>query len=359
MNNHTDENTLQPVPTRKRRGCLGCLGVGAIVFVGLLAVMMAAGAIYQSMASASDLKKYQAPGQLYTVGDHQLHLYCTGEGSPTVILEAGSGSPALTWYLVQKEVAGFTRVCSYDRPGYGWSGPASGPLTREQVATALHQLLETAGLAGPYIFVGHSAGGEYIRAYTSKYPSEVLGLVFVDSSHENQNLRYPSQFLKFSKNQLLTMKLCQYLSPFGVVRVTKLWDTLIPESWSSLGVRDAIMSTIYRTGYCQAAYAEESTFLASPDRVGDPTSLGDLPLVVLSAGATFEGIPKAVVTAMGGPEVIAQINQVQQELQKELVNLSTQGKQIIATESGHNIQLDQPELVTDAIRTMVEQVRSE
>jgi pimeloyl-ACP methyl ester carboxylesterase len=359
MNNLADEKNSQAVPARKRRGCLWYLGIGAVVFLGLLVVALAAGAIYQSAASASDLKKYSPPGQLYPVGDHKLHLYCTGEGSPTVILEAGSGSPALTWYLVQKEVSGFTRVCSYDRPGFGWSDPATGPLSREQAATTLHQLLETASVTGPYILAGHSAGGEYIRSYAAQYPSEVLGLVFVDSSHESQTLRYPPQFLAFSKNQLLTMKLCQVLSPFGVVRVTKLWDTLIPESWSSLGVRDAVMSTLYRTGYCKAAYAEESTLLGSPGQAEGPISLGDLPLVVLSAGATFEGIPKAVVTAMGGPEVIAQVNQVQKELQKELVSLSTQGKQIIAAESGHNIQLDQPDLVIDAIHTVFEQARSE
>jgi pimeloyl-ACP methyl ester carboxylesterase len=358
MNENVNEIDKQDKPAGKRRSCLGCLGRGAIGLAVFLVVAIVAGAIYQSVASASDLRKYPAPGMLYEVGDYRLHLYCTGEGSPTVILEAGAGSSGLTWYQVQKEVAGFTRVCSYDRPGFGWSDPATGPLSREQVATTLHQLLQTANVPGPYILVGHSAGGEYIRSYTRKNPSEVVGLVFVDSSHESQNLYYPAKFLTFSKNQLLTMKLCQFLSPFGLVRVTGLWETLIPESWSSLGVRDAVMSTIYRTAYCKAAYEEEITFLESPGQSNGLTSLGNLPLIVLSGGATFEGLPKAVVTAMGGPDVIAQISQVQQELQKELVSLSTQGKQIIATQSGHNIQLDQPELVVNAIRELLAQVPS-
>jgi pimeloyl-ACP methyl ester carboxylesterase len=93
-----------------------------------LVVAMAAGAIYQAAASASDSKKYPPPGELYDVGDYGLHLYCTGEGSPTVILEVGGSSPALVWYLVQPEIAKVARVCSYDRAGYGWSDP--GPLPR-------------------------------------------------------------------------------------------------------------------------------------------------------------------------------------------------------------------------------------
>ena len=92
-----------------------------------------------------------------------------------MILEAGAGNPALGWYLVQKEVAGFTRVCSYDRAGYGWSDPASSPLSREQLAETLHQLLETADVLEPYVMVGHSAGGEYVRAYARRYPGEVHG----------------------------------------------------------------------------------------------------------------------------------------------------------------------------------------
>src|SRR3972149_3958848 len=116
-------NDIQGKPTGRRRGCLGCLGRRVIGLLAFLIVVMIAGAIYQSAASASDLKKYPPPGKLYDVGDYRLHLYCIGEGSPTVILEAGGGNPALGWTFVQDEVAGFTRVCSYDRPGFCWSDP--------------------------------------------------------------------------------------------------------------------------------------------------------------------------------------------------------------------------------------------
>ncbi len=190
MNTINDKKDIQDKPAGRRRGCLGCLGRGLIGLLALLVIMMIVGAIYQSAASASDLKKYPTPGELYEVGDYRLHLYCTGEGSPTVILEAGAGSPGLIWNFVQEEIAGSTRVCSYDRAGFGWSDPASGPLSPQQIASDLHALLEAAGVPGPYILVGHSAGGEYIRSYVRQYPSNVLELVFVDSSPESQNLRF-------------------------------------------------------------------------------------------------------------------------------------------------------------------------
>jgi pimeloyl-ACP methyl ester carboxylesterase len=213
-------------PVTKRRGCLGCLGRGLIGLLALLVIVMIVGAIYQSAASASDLKKYPPPGQLYDVGEHRLHLNCIGKGSPTVILEAGGGSPGRVWHLVQEKVAEFTRVCSYDRPGFGWSDPASGPLSSEQMADILHQLLETANVPGPYVMVGHSAGGVLIREFTQKYPSEVIGMVLVDSSHESQNLRFPPEYLDSAKQKVMMYKACQALTPFGIMRMARLWHRM-------------------------------------------------------------------------------------------------------------------------------------
>jgi pimeloyl-ACP methyl ester carboxylesterase len=274
MNDHTDEKNVQTVSARKRRGCLGCLGRGAIGLLVFLVVAMAAGAIYQAAASASDLKKYPPPGELYDVGDYRLHLHCTGEGSPTVILEAGAGSAALAWYLVQKEVAGFTRVCSYDRAGFGWSDPASGPLLPRQVAEDLHKLLMAADVPGPYILVGHSAGGYYVRAYAGQYPSEVLGLVLVDAVHEQQDAHYPPEYVRLSNSAYAMLPLCQIMSPFGGVRTLGFWNAA--GSSVPAEVREAYLSTLYRNAFCPAMANEGkavSMFLSQPDI---PGSLGDL-----------------------------------------------------------------------------------
>jgi len=357
MNTAKDKNIVQGKPADRKRSCLGCLGRGAIGLVVFLVIALVAGSFYQTTASASDLKKYPPPGSLYDVGDYRLHLFCTGEGNPTVILEAGAGNPSIGWSLVQSEVEGFTRVCSYDRAGFGWSDPSTSHLTREQVANDLHKLLQVASVPGPYILAGHSAGGEYIRAYAREYPSEVLGMAFVDSSHESESLRYPAKFLNFTEYQLMTQKICQFLSPFGIVRLIGLWGTFLPEALMSTDIGKAVTSTLYRSGYCKAAYAE-ATVLESPGQPGEPGSLGDLPLIVMSAGAFNENIPNSVVTAMGGPDVLAQVAQVHDENQQELASLSTSSRLIVAENSGHEIHWYQPELVIDAIRTLVDQVRS-
>jgi pimeloyl-ACP methyl ester carboxylesterase len=356
MNNQPKEKKAHAVPARKRRSCLGCLGRGAILLAGLLAVLLAAGAIYQAASGASDLKKYPPPGKLYDVGDYKLHLYCTGAGSPSVILEAGAASPALVWYLVQEQVAKSTRVCSYDRAGFGWSEPASAPLSSDQVAADLHQLLKTADVPGPYILVGHSDGGIYVRSFVHQYPSEVVGMVLVDSSHESQNLRFPPGYMKFAGQQNATMKLFQLVSPFGVLRVTKIWRLLIPKAPLPADVGAAIWATMYRTTYCKAMNDETvamARFLSQPE---GPAGLGNLPLIVLSANDSITKTPETVVKAMGG-DTFEKLVQVGWELQQELVNLSTQGKQVVVKDSGHYIQWDQPAVVIDAIREIMAQVR--
>jgi pimeloyl-ACP methyl ester carboxylesterase len=355
MNTTNDQKDIQNKPAGRKRGCLGCLGRGTIGLMILLVLVLVAGSIYQATASASDLKRYPPPGEFFDIGDYRLHLYCSGQGSPTVILEAGAGNPSIGWQLVQSEVEGFSRVCSYDRPGFGWSDAPTESLTREQVATLLHELLQTANMLGPYILVGHSSGGEYIRAFAKEYPSEILGMVFVDSSHEGESFLYPAKFLNFNRYQLLTLKLCQFLSPFGIARMARLWDTFLPESLTSTDMGEAVMSTLYQTWYCKAAY-REAIVLGSPGQAGKVGSLGDLPLIVLSSGAMYENIPATVVTAMGGPDVLHQVAQVHDEIQQELVSLSTAGKLIVAENSGHEIQWYQPDLVIDAIRSIVEQV---
>lgn len=357
METTDNQEDFQAEPRRKRLSCLGCLGRAAIGLVVFLAIAMLAGAIYQAAASASDSKKYPPPGKLYDMGGRKSHLYCTGEGSPIVILEAGAGLPSITWFMVQEKVAEFTRVCSYDRPGFGWSKTASGPLSSDQVAADLHQLLKTAGVPGPYILVGHSDGGVYVRAYASQYPSEVLGIVLVDSSHESQNLRFPAKFQEYSQRQNLTTQLCQYVSPFGAFRLVKLWNLMLPETIESSDMGKAVIATLYRNSYCKAAYDEliaASEMLSQPE---GPASLGDLPLIVLSAGATYNELPEVAVMAIG-EDVIAQMDQVSQELQQELTGLSSQGEQVIAEGSGHFIQWDQPDVVIDAIHTMVERMQA-
>lgn len=153
-----------------------------------------AGAAYQALATARERDKYPAPGQLVEIKGRRMHLHCAGEGSPTVVVDSGLGSYSADWQLVQPEVAKFTRICTYDRPGYGWSQPGPRPRTSRQMARELHSLLaaaQGAGLAGPYLLVGYSLGGFNVRLYARQHPDEVAGLVLVDSAHEEMLSRLP------------------------------------------------------------------------------------------------------------------------------------------------------------------------
>lgn len=147
-----------------------------LVKVGVLLVVAAA-------AYTMSAQPYTAPGRLVDIGDRKLHLYCTGKGGPTVVLVAGGGAYSIDWALVQPRVAESTRVCSYDRAGLGWSDSGPADETVEQTVADLHAVLNAAGEKAPYVLIGASIGGIYIRAYQRAFPDEIAGLVFTNSSN--------------------------------------------------------------------------------------------------------------------------------------------------------------------------------
>ena len=166
----------RPDPQTERKRVLApsrCLWVRRIV-VGValcLALLAVAGLAYQGIASAVDARRFPPPGKMVDVGGHRLHVYSTGEGSPTVIMEAGIEGCSLMWCKVQPEVAKFTRVCTYDRAGMGWSEAGPMPRTGGQIVGELHTLLKNAGIPGPYVLVGHSFGGPGRATFRRRIPA--------------------------------------------------------------------------------------------------------------------------------------------------------------------------------------------
>jgi pimeloyl-ACP methyl ester carboxylesterase len=146
----------------------------------VIVVVLLAGATYQGVATALERREFPAPGHMIDVGGHQLHIYCTGDGAPVVILEAPGMSPSAAWGWVQLNVAKVTRVCSYDRAGLGWSEASVEPFDPARVPDELHALLTGARIPGPYVLAGQALGAAFVRLYARRYPGEIAGLVLVE-----------------------------------------------------------------------------------------------------------------------------------------------------------------------------------
>jgi len=153
---------------------------------GLVIVAAVGGATYQWGATRRELASTPPPGQLVDVGGHRLHLWCTGAGTPVVILEAGLGGSSAGWGSVQPEIARFTRVCSYDRAGMGYSDRGPSPRTARRIAGELAGLIDRSGMAVPVVLVAASLGGFDVRVFASDHTDRVAGLVLIDASHEDQ-----------------------------------------------------------------------------------------------------------------------------------------------------------------------------
>src|SRR5688572_14847470 len=150
---------------------------------GLIVFAVLAGATYQWLATRQDLASAPPPGHLVDIGGYRLHLWCTGDGAPAVILDTGRGGTSAGWGFVQPDVARFTRVCSYDRAGLGYSDPGPSPRTARRIASELAELLGRGGIGGPVVLVGASIAGFDVRVFASDHPDRAAGLVLVDASH--------------------------------------------------------------------------------------------------------------------------------------------------------------------------------
>jgi len=284
------------------------------------------------------------PGRMVDVDELKMHIHCTGEGSPTVILEAGLDDFSIFWSQVQPEIAQSVRVCSYDRAGLGWSEPSPNPRTSETMVKELHILLVNAKLDPPYVLVGHSFGGALVRLYAHLYPDEVMGMVLADSAPDDLFLRVPS-WKNPIEGKLGLFRTLAPMSSFGLLALT-------PQSIPNRGLPDDVLAQ-YRaiavsTKYFGTGIAENEAFESNLAEVRDANvSIFDKPLIVISRGY-WDPMP-------GFSEKDNKFAwQMWQEMQVELLSLSSDSRQIIAGESEHNIHLQQPELVIDAIRSVVE-----
>ena len=269
-----------------------------------------------------------------------MHIDCIGEGSPTVILESGLGDSYISWRRVQPRIAKFTRVCSYDRAGLGYSESSSQPRTSEVIAGELHALLRAAGVAPPYVLVGHSMGGFDVRLYASLYRNEVAGMVLVDASHPDQENRFPPELKNLEGTEIREAEFLEFTMPFGVPRLLDLCDEDPKERAAQCNFKST-----------REEIAELNGFKESAAQTAATGSLGDLPLAVLSHDPDK---PSVELPA----DLAKPVNEAWEKMQEELAHLSTRGMQTIAKNSSHYIQIDRPDVVIEAVRGVVEQARA-
>jgi pimeloyl-ACP methyl ester carboxylesterase len=321
--------------------------------VVLILIGALAGVVYQAIASSRDRGRYGPPGTLVDVGAYRLHIHCVGSGDPTVILEAGAGGNWLDWSLVQESIAEFTRVCSYDRAGFGWSEGNNQPLAAQRVAADLNTLLTNASVDPPYALVGHSVGGIYVRSFARQYPQGVAGMVLVESSHESQGSRMPAELTSVDPALLRLLSICRAVAPFGLMRLLNVAESFTTGLPFSDEHKRAYVATMNRTGYCSSVANEYEAADRSTKQQDPPGPLGDMPLFVISAG------PQLLTdsSTTDADEVQTRADSIWRILQTDLAELSTNSTHIFADESGHYVQYDQPEVVIAAIRQVVDAVR--
>lgn len=361
--------------------------VGALLVVALAAL---AGALYQMVSMRRDVRRYPAPGALIDIsqgvagphrrdirqdvagphprdrGGQRLHARCAGDGRPPVIFEAGIAASSVSWSLVQPEVARLTRTCSYDRAGLAWSDPTRARPTLAGLVDQLARLGRALSLEPPYVLVGHSFGTFVVRAYAASRPQEVAGLVLVDPITTDEWLEMTAEQRRLLQGGVLLSRVGALLARFGVVRASLALlaggARIVPRGVAgvfgptTLRVLERLIGEVQKlppdvlpavqalwcrpqsfrgmAAYLAALPACAASLAAAPA----PGALGNIPLVVLSA-------------ANSKPDRLRE--------HEALARQSSRGVHRIASRGGHWINLDDPALVVDAVRELIDVARRE
>ncbi len=323
---------------------------------GALAAVSAAvlaWAIHRSL-SAEERRRFASPGVLVDVGGGRLHVQTTGDGAPSVVLDSALAGTSLSWGEVQTRTAELTRVVSTDWLGFGWSDPTRAPRRVDVLVEELHRALEAANIEPPYVLVGHSYGGFVVRLFAAIYPRETAGLVLVDAPHPREWMTpSPAQARRIERGVLLARG-GAVLARFGLTRVLfrlagrgLILGASAPGEQARiaelLGKVPAPLRETIRSFWVRS---ETLTALASLiENVPASAALVDRSSVDLGA------LPLRVLTA-------ANPSSERRRDQDEVAKLSSRGRHVVAAASGHWIPLDEPELVVEAIRSVLDEIRS-
>jgi pimeloyl-ACP methyl ester carboxylesterase len=316
--------------------------------VVLLAAFVAGSSAYNAVVLYHFRATNPPPGAFYSVNGHRMHINCTGAGSPTIVLESGLGNDALIWGGVQPVLSKTTRVCSYDRAGFGWSEALPAPRDADHIAGELHELLLQVKVTGPIVLMGHSIAGIYMRDYASRYPTDIAGIVFVDGSTPLQDENPAMKAVPKGPPQWVGMLLYKSVLTAGIPRLMGQCSRPVPGF-------DARTAKLLSEDLCHAQISAVVAEMDSFNRSGQETihtgPYGAIPILIFSHDPT-KSLPK-----QNPPKWMTDMESAWGQMQENLKNLSTRSRRIIAKDSSHYIQIDRADLIEKEVPLFIEQIR--
>lgn len=320
--------------------------IGRLVLL-LVLLAVGSGVLYEQVGRFQARRNFPLTGHLLGVGDHRLHYTATPPRGPVVVFESGlDPGGALPWARVAAQVAPFATAFTYDRAGIQRSERGAQPKTGAAAAQDLHELLHRAGYPPPYLLVGHSLAGLLLRSFVARYPAEVGGVVLVEASHPDQLQRLPPKLTAQMKEDSPPPRwVVRFAATVGLVRFTShsQYAGTRPNDRINLANQAFLPTSI------DAMVEELAQMPALLDEARRVTSFGAIPLRVVTGTSPTrdqEEVPDAALRT--------EMNRTWGELQREQLRLSTRSAQLLAPKSGHYVQLEQPEIVTAAIKQLLD-----
>lgn len=316
------------------------ISLGLLILIGILLII----GFISEKVSRSNAEKLKPTGQFEMVDNHRLHYLKEGSGGPTVVFETAF-DPAghLQWYNIQKELPKNFTTISYDRAGILWSERGENPKSGEKIADELHSLLEKANAPKPYILVGHSLGGLFVRFFVKKYPNDVAGVILVDSQFPNDE-KYLSPELYKMVNQGLPGGFLKFANTFGIARL--MFKGMFPNEEKYKYQNTMMPALIHKSAY--AVLEEQDNMESIKIESAKITSFGSIPLTIITAGDN-----NRFNSFIENEKLRTEMINAWSKMQKDLLSLSTNSKQVIALNSGHYINQDQPEIIENTINEMI------
>lgn len=324
------------------------------ILMVFLILLITCTSIYEFIASSSAKEDYPPPGKLINVGKYNLHLHKQGQGAPTIIFESGSGAPSSYWKEIAEKLSPNATVITYDRAGYSWSDEHVTERTGENIVEELHTALEKADMEKPYILVGHSIGGLYTRLFAQNYSSDVAGMVLLDARSENFSKRSDYLLEEAGLNPesfgTTPVNLVKALKTTGLLRIFK--KPILGTYFNNEEELDQAVNLMFTTKM-QNAIQEENEKLYLVEEQVQNQELDNIPLTVIAKGIRSD------LTGMGLSKAASEkYEDIWREEQEKLASLSSNSKFLVAMKSGHDIAINEPQLVVNEINEMIARVKN-